>query len=54
MQESKQTDQRKVWRAPAVTEYGTVEELTLARKKPAKLKQLGSTDDFGITGVSDA
>lgn len=53
MNENKQTDQKKVWCAPVVTEYGSVEDLTLQRKKP-KLKQIGSIDDFGNTGVSDA
>lgn len=35
-----------------MTEYGTVEELTLQRN--VKLKQIGSIDDFGNSGVSDA
>ncbi len=54
MNENKQTDQKKVWSAPVVTEYGSVEDLTLQKRKPAKLKQIGSIDDFGNTGVSDA
>jgi hypothetical protein len=51
MTENKEQAQpRKGWVAPELTVYGNVEDLTLQ----VKMKQLGSTDDFGINGISDA
>lgn len=43
---------KREWATPTLVVYGDVEELTLNRG-PVKQKQPGSTDDFGVTGVSD-
>lgn len=43
-------DDKKEWAAPELTVLGTVEELT----QQVKLKSLGTSDDFGISGISDA
>ena len=43
-------DKKQEWAAPELTVLGTVEELTQA----PKLKNLGTSDDFGISGISDA
>jgi hypothetical protein len=45
MQENKQT-----WESPELTVYGDVDTLTQQLVKP---KTPGSTDDFGVTGISD-
>jgi hypothetical protein len=37
------------WSTPKLVIYGDIEQLTLQ----SKLKQPGSSDDFGVTGVSD-
>lgn len=42
---------QKDWVAPELTVYGNVDHLTL---QVVKSKQLGSSDDFGIAGISDA
>jgi len=41
---------KKVWTAPTVTVYGNVEAIT----EQVKPKKLGASDDFGVSGVSDA
>ena len=41
---------KKTWNTPELTTHGTVEGLT---QQDQKLKELGSVDDFGITGISD-
>lgn len=43
-------ESRKDWAAPELIVYGNVDHLT----HQSKLKQLGSSDDFGIAGISDA
>ncbi|WP_264082502.1 hypothetical protein ACQFX9_13480 [Aliinostoc sp. HNIBRCY26] len=40
---------KKVWTAPAVKIYGNIEAIT----EQVKPKKLGSSDDFGVPGVSD-
>jgi hypothetical protein len=40
---------RKIWRIPKLVVYGSVEDLT----QQIKPKQLGTSDDFGIVGISD-
>ncbi len=45
-----ETQSKLQWSPPAVAVYGDVEKITLQ----AKLKVLGSQDDFGVPGVSDA
>ena len=40
---------KKVWTTPELTQYGAVEDLT----QQVKSKQLGSSDDFGISGICD-
>jgi hypothetical protein len=42
--------ERQVWETPELIVYGDVDTLT----QQAKLKTHGSTDDFGVTGISDA
>jgi hypothetical protein len=42
---------KKLWETPQLVVFGAVEELT---QEDAKYKHLGSQDDFGITGISDA
>jgi hypothetical protein len=44
------TEQKKVWETPDLVVFGDVETLT----QQVKLKQPGSRDDFGVTGISDA
>jgi hypothetical protein len=39
---------KELWIPPKLTQYGTVEDLT----QQIKLKQLGTADDFGISGIS--
>jgi hypothetical protein len=39
----------KPWFAPKLIEHGSVEAIT----HQVKQKRLGSSDDFGITGISD-
>ncbi|MEA5567929.1 MULTISPECIES: hypothetical protein [unclassified Anabaena] len=41
---------KKVWTVPTVTVYGNVEAIT----EQVKPKKLGASDDFGVSGVSDA
>ena len=41
---------KKHWETPELVVFGAVEELT----QQAKYKRLGSSDDFGIAGISDA
>ena len=41
---------KKLWETPELVVFGAVEQLT----QQAKLKQLGTVDDFGIVGISDA
>ena len=43
-------DEKIEWTAPELTILGSVEELT----QQTKLKSLGTSDDFGISGISDA
>ena len=43
-------DKKQEWAAPELTVLGTVEELT----QGPKYKQFGTSDDFGISGISDA
>ncbi len=45
-----ETEKKQAWVTPEVTECGDVEDLT----QQSKLKSLGSADDFGITGITDA
>lgn len=40
---------KKNWSAPALMSHGRIEELT---EQIIKDKQLGSSDDFGINGIS--
>lgn len=40
---------KKVWETPEVVVYGDIDSLT----QQTKLKQPGSWDDFGVTGISD-
>jgi hypothetical protein len=40
---------QKAWTKPQLVKYGTVEDLTAQLKN----KRLGSSDDFGVTGVMD-
>ena len=42
-------EQKKVWETPTLVVYGDVDSLT----QQNKLKHPGSTDDFGVTGISD-
>ena len=42
--------EKKTWTTPKLVVYGTVEEITGKEIKP---KALGSTDDFGIVGISN-
>jgi hypothetical protein len=44
------SDEKKLWTSPELITYGTVEELT----QQPKLKTPGTSDDFQITGISDA
>ena len=41
---------KKLWKTPELVVFGAVEELT----QQAKYKRLGTVDDFGINGISDA
>jgi hypothetical protein len=43
------TEQKKEWQTPELVVYGDVDSLT----QNIKLKQPGSRDDFGVTGISD-
>jgi hypothetical protein len=52
MQETHNLQSKLPWSPPAIAVYGDVEKITLQGQ--AKLKVLGSQDDFGITGISDA
>ena len=40
---------KRTWIAPTVTEYGSIEQVTLQIKN----KVLGLCDDFGVPGVQD-
>jgi hypothetical protein len=40
---------KKLWETPELVVFGAVEELT----QQVKSKQLGSEDDFGISGISN-
>ena len=40
---------KKHWETPELVVFGAVEELT----QQVKTKRLGSSDDFGITGISN-
>jgi hypothetical protein len=40
---------QKAWTKPQLVKYGTVENLTAQIKG----KRLGSSDDFGVTGVEN-
>lgn len=42
-------ENKQEWSTPELIVHGTVEELTLQ----VKGKQLGSKDDFNISGISD-
>jgi hypothetical protein len=42
------TSNKKLWITPELIQYGSVEDLT----QQVKLKKLGSSDDFGISGIS--
>lgn len=53
MSEKSTTDVRQPWSPPTVTVYGDVERITLG-DPPPKLKEIGSQDDFGVVGISDA
>lgn len=51
MTENKEHAQsQKDWATPELTVYGNVDHLTLV----PKLKDYGTSDDFGIAGISDA
>jgi hypothetical protein len=41
---------QKNWTSPRLTSHGSVKEITAQLVKP---KQLGSSDDFGVSGVAD-
>ncbi len=41
---------KKVWSTPVLVEYGSVE--TLTQVGITKSKRLGTSDDFGVVGVS--
>jgi hypothetical protein len=41
---------KKLWETPELVVFGAVEQLT----QQVKSKTLGSADDFGIAGISDA
>jgi hypothetical protein len=41
---------KKPWNSPKLSVFGDVEKITLQRVQ--KLKNLGSSDDFGIDGIS--
>jgi hypothetical protein len=41
---------KKTWNAPKLSVFGDVEKITM--QKVIKPKQLGSSDDFGINGIS--
>ena len=43
---------KNLWIDPELIRYGSVEELT--EKGPVKSKMLGTSDDFGVVGVSSA
>lgn len=40
---------KELWVTPKLTQYGTVEDIT----QQVKSKKLGSSDDFGISGISN-
>jgi lipopolysaccharide biosynthesis glycosyltransferase len=42
------TSNKKPWTTPELIQYGSVEELT----QQAKWKQIGTSDDFGVPGIS--
>lgn len=44
------TGNKKPWTTPELMQYGSVEELT----QGPKWKQLGTSDDFAVPGISDA
>jgi len=48
--ETKSDASKKTWSTPELKTHGTVESLT----QQNKLKHLGTVDDFGVPGVSDA
>lgn len=41
-------DEKKIWEAPELIVYGDIDSLT-----QQKVKQPGSYDDFGVTGISN-
>jgi hypothetical protein len=44
-----ETNDKKPWTAPELTQYGSVEVMT----QEFKLKQPGSSDDFNVPGICD-
>ena len=42
-------EQKKVWETPDLVVYGDIDSLT----QQVKPKVPGSTDDFGVTGISN-
>ncbi|MCO6509278.1 MAG: hypothetical protein J5I65_00635 [Aridibacter famidurans] len=47
MEKGKET--KRVWETPELVVYGDIDSLT----QQSKLKNPGSYDDFGVTGISD-
>jgi len=44
-------EQKKTWETPDLVVYGDIEALT--NQRVIKPKTPGSSDDFGVTGISD-